>query len=135
MADDITYEKDPRLFDYSTTRDLGFHSPRFTGTDYGLTTLYEALNAADWTQTQQAARNPHKRFTEQNFPAGSAELIGEHPNRDKINALMMGQALAVPVAASQLPDFWRKALLMTLIAGKSIAVRNNQSIGLDAYRF
>jgi hypothetical protein len=134
MADDIKYERRPELFDYNQPRIEEYHSPRYSNTDKGLLALYEAINAMDWTQTLQGSRHPEK-YNEERFPTGSANIIGRHPSRDSVNALMGGQSLAVPLIYDKVPENWRKVLLGLLIAAKGSAVKNNQSIGLDAYRW
>jgi hypothetical protein len=150
------FKKDPKLFDYSKTpekRNQGFSSlvpggdlgeapdtpvqkskNPWSMTDKALLAAYEATNAADWAQTQQISRTPEKYF-ETRFPTGSANVIGTHPSRDKVNLLMGAQALGVPVLADQLPSGWRKVLLGALLAGKIKAVKGNASINLDAARF
>ena len=141
MADDIKYEKDPRLFDYNVPRIEEYHTPRMSKTDKGLIALFEAFNAMDWTQTQQARRTPgtHSRtgeaYTETNFPSGSAELIGKHPSRDKITALMGAEAVGYPLVVDKLNEPWKSIFQTLAIIGKASAVKNNQSLGLDAYRW
>ena len=135
-------QKDSRLFNYEESspenRNKGFQSASkssdWDAIDKTLLAGYEATNASDWGQTQQISRNP-EQFFEQKFPVGSANLVGSHPSRDQVNALMGGNALAVPAIADQLSSGWRKALLGALLAAKAVTVNNNQKIGLDAVRW
>ena len=136
MADNIKYEKDPKLFNYSENenRDLGYHSPRLSGTDKGLIAAFELLNAADWTQTLEGART--KGNTEAPMSqGGSAEIVGTHPSKQRINLMMGTEALAYPAIVSNLKEPWRSIFQALMIGGKAAAVKNNQSIGLDAYRW
>jgi hypothetical protein len=140
MSDNIKYEKDPKLFNYSENenRDLGYHSPRLSGTDKGLIAAFELLNAADWTQMQEARRDPryagHDRESDFSH-GGSSELIGKRPSRDKINAMIGTEALVYPVIVSNLKEPWRSIFQALMIGGKAAAVNNNKSIGVDAYRW
>lgn len=132
--------KVPELFDYNQPRIEEYHTPRLSKKDKSLIAIFELLNAADWTQTRQIARQP-EQFSE----AGSARMfLGKKPSKGRVNSLFAIEALGYPWLVNEI-DGWnvnagdREALKNLLhafsILGKGKAVSNNLGLGLDIFRW
>jgi len=135
------FTKNPDLYDYNSNtpeQRNTLSSPRPEGQwdnwDKALLALYEAGNAADWSQTKQIQRSKGM-YELPIMKGGSQEILGQQPTNAGTTALMGGQAIGVPLIADQLPSGWRKALLGAAAVAKGLTVRNNQKAGLDAVRW
>ncbi len=127
------YKKIPELYDYDNQKIEEYHSSKMSKKDIAAATLYEALNAADWVQTKQIARQPEK-YSEDKFP-GSAGIIGKHPSNEKLAAWHLAKAIGQPYIASKLEEPYKTLFQMLSIGIVGNAVRNNKSVGLDVVRW
>lgn len=80
------------------------------------------LLAADWQQTRQIDTN---EFVETN------PVLGEAPSKSETD-LYYGSIFAGLLLGDYfLPEDWRRAMLMVLIAVEGVAVGNNLAVGVE----
>ncbi len=135
MADAQEFVKDEKLFDY-TPKDQGYHSDnKWSGTDKSLEAAYQILNAIDWAQTRQIARQPEKYSEAGTDQYGSASIIGEHPSRNAVNAWHLVKALGHPAIVNKLSEPWKSIFQALTVGTTGSAVKNNNKIDLDMIRW
>jgi hypothetical protein len=83
------------------------------------------LDAADWAQTRNIARNPDK-WNETN------PSLGAHPSTTDVDKYFVGMALINTSIAYALPSDYRAAFQYLSIGYESGFVRRNLSIGINA---
>jgi hypothetical protein len=129
------YQKIPELFDYNKPAIEEYHTSSASKKDIPAAVLYEILNAADWAQTRQIARNPEKYYEKDFANNGSSEFIGSHPSTGKVNGWHLLKAVGQPYIASKLPEPYRSLFQSVSLGMAGSTVKNNVTLGLDAVRW
>ncbi|MFA6903332.1 MAG: hypothetical protein WC236_09640 [Gallionellaceae bacterium] len=85
--------------------------------------VYLIVDAMDWAQTRNIARNPD-RWYETNA------ILGDHPSVDKVDAYFVGMALAHCAIAAALPADYRAAFQYATIGIEVGYVHRNLQLGI-----
>lgn len=86
---------------------------------------YLAVDAVDWAQTRNIARNPDK-WHEQNG------VLGEHPTVSQVDNYFISMAVAHVVIAHVLPADYRSAFQYITLGAEISCVGHNIVIGISA---
>jgi hypothetical protein len=104
------------------TTDLASGSEWTTNDTYRQATFL-VLDAADWAQTRNIARNPDKYFE-------TNPSLGAHPTTSQVDKYFVGMALLNTGIAYALPTNYRAAFQYLSIGYEAGFVRRNLSIGI-----
>jgi len=97
----------------------------WTDADTKREAVFIAMDAIDWAQTRNIARNQNK-WREQN------DILGSHPRNGKVDAYFATTILAHAAIALVLPTEYRKAFQYITIGVEIGWIQHNYSIGIDA---
>ncbi len=86
-------------------------------------TVYIALDAIDWRQTQDIVRHPNLYETN--------PVLGLHPTNARINAWFAASMATQIAIAYVLPEKWRAAWQYAGIGLEAVMVGNNKHLGLN----
>lgn len=97
----------------------------WTAADKTREAVYLAVDAVDWLQTRNIARNP-ERYYETNA------ILGQHPSIGRVNAYFASMMLVHVGIVTALPKEYRAAFQFTSIAYEVSYVAGNYKLGISA---
>lgn len=97
----------------------------WTSDDKTREAVYLAVDAIDWLQTRNIARNPDKYYE-------TNPILGQHPSVGRVNVYFASMMLAHIGIVTALPNKYRAAFQFTSIVYEVNYVAGNYRLGISA---